>query len=335
MLSISSLVRLKEQLPPIDFSTAGAVFNASAEVQSYLDYYQINFARELVNIQHHFGYFEAAGYRLACHVWRPFDSLINIDQNPEQAELQSSFKGMVWFLHGYTDHVGVSEHIIRWLLQQGYGVVCFDLPGHGLSSGIAGSIGSFDEYRDVLIKSLELAGEQLPGPRFGIGHSTGCSVLLNLLGCYPQRQDFKKVILLAPLIRPHRWSITRWVFYVLRTFMPRITRGLNSSSHDQEFLDFIAYRDPLQFRHIPMAWMSAMDHWVNSFEEFSVQSRPIYIVQGDNDQTVDYRYNIGVIEQKFDRTDIKIIAGGKHQLVNESVDYRQQVWDAIFDVLKD
>ncbi|SUV72968.1 lysophospholipase [Acinetobacter baumannii] len=38
-------------------------------------------------------------------------------------------------LHGYLEHSGIYQPIIREILEQGFSVITYDLPGHGLSNG--------------------------------------------------------------------------------------------------------------------------------------------------------------------------------------------------------
>jgi len=324
-LSLALLQQLKADLPPLDLGAEGDSFLARGDTQAYLNHYQINFSSELPNIRHQFGRFGAAGFQLACHVWRPRVT------TPRQADLS---KGTVWLQHGYTDHVGLCQHAIRWLLQQGYGVVCFDLPGHGLSSGDEASIQSFDQYRDVLLGSLKLAEGGLPKPWHAVGQSTGCAVILNLLASYPQALNFDRVVLLAPLIRAKGWGGLRWGFYILRLFMNRLKRKFSRSSHDRDFLDFLALRDPLQARYMPVDWLTAMDQWVSDFKGFSVQHRELTIVQGSDDQTVDHGYNLSAIESKFPRTSVHMIDAAGHQLINETASYREQCWSIMDRALR-
>jgi len=326
------LEALKSSLPELSFSESNEVeaarFVASDAAQEYLNYYRINFSAELPNIHHQFGQFKAAGFTLACHIWRPSGA----EQTNKVAN--DNYKGTVWLQHGYTDHVGLCQHAIRRLLQEGYGVVSFDLPGHGLSDGAEASIQSFDQYRGVLAKSLSLAEGALPKPWNAVGQSTGCSVILSLLGSHHIAQSFDRIVLLAPLIRAKGWGGLRWVFYILRLFKQRLGRTFNPSSHDHEFLEFLAFRDPLQTRYMPMAWLGAMDNWVKDFAAFEQDDKKLVIVQGDDDQTVDYRYNLKVIESKFPNTKVHMIDGAGHQLINESANYREQCWSIVGKALQ-
>jgi len=337
--SLELLEQLKSSLPDLNFTDSGkataARFLATDAVQAYLDYYCINFSAELPSVYHQFGCFQAAGFALACHVWRPCEpeDSARVEGTSNKA---TSNRGTVWLQHGYTDHVGLCQHAIRWLLQQGYCVVCFDLPGHGLSSGKQASIESFDQYREVLAASLKLAGGALPKPWHAVGQSTGCSVILSLLeSATPAESNFERVVLLAPLIRAKGWGRLRWGYYILRLFKQRLVRTFNPSSHDLEFLEFLAFRDPLQARHMPVAWLGAMDNWVRDFDAFTEQPHELVIIQGSDDQTVDYRYNLNAIVSTFPHTQVHMIEAAGHQLINEVSHYREQCWSLIGQALQE
>jgi lysophospholipase len=322
-----TLEQISAALPDLDLTESGLVASESflkrESVQSYLNFYRINFSVEIPHLNHYFGYYQAAGFRVACHVWRP-----------TQSESRDSARGTVWLQHGYTDHVGVCQHAIRWLLQQGYSVVCFDLPGHGLSSGQQASIESFDQYRDVLAESVRKLQGMLPEPWHAMGQSTGCAVILSLLASAPEASNFKRVVLMAPLIRAKGWGNLRWSFYLLRLFKQRLKRTFTTNSHDQTFLDFLALRDPLQTRYMPLTWLTAMDRWVRDFDRIEVQERELVIIQGSADQTVDYRYNLNAIESKYPHSQIHMIDAAGHPLINESEYYREQCWAIASKALK-
>lgn len=306
--TFESLQQLAAQLPPLDFSrrTDQRDWLATQAVQNYLQFYHIDFVAEGVAAQHHFGKFAAAGFEIAAHIWQP-----------------SASRGTVFFIHGFTDSVGLMQHAIRFLLQQQWTVVAFDLPGHGLSSGERAIIDSFDQYRDVLTTCLDHCENYLPKPWHGIGQSTGGAVWLNYLGSYPEQTIVDKVVLIAPLIRPTGWGYTQWVFPVVRRFTQELTRKYNASSHDEEFLRFVRHEDPLQIRVTPLRWVAAMKEWVWKFRGFPVQERELLVVQGDADLTVDWGFNLSVIKAKFPNARVVMVEGGGHQLVNEVEAYRQ------------
>ena len=82
----------------------------------YAEYYGLDFSTEVPDLEHGFGYFEAAGHTISVHGWRP-----------------AVARGTVLICHGYFDHVGLYRHLIAHVLELGYAVLAYDLPGHGLS----------------------------------------------------------------------------------------------------------------------------------------------------------------------------------------------------------
>ena len=50
--------------------------------------------------------------------------------------------------------------------------------------------------------------------------------------------------------------------------------------------------------------------------------RPALVLQGDQDTTVDWRYNTRQIDKLFPGSDVRYLEGAGHQLANESVELR-------------
>ncbi|WP_439133793.1 alpha/beta hydrolase [Pseudomaricurvus sp.] len=320
--TLESLQQLAAHLPDFDFSLSvdQTDWLVTQPVQEYLNHYGINFAEEGLCESHHFGKFAAAGFDIAVQIWRPLKALTGNESDKDQS------KGTIFLIHGFTDSVGLMQHAIRFLLQSHWHVVAFDLPGHGLSSGVQASIDSFDQYRDVLQVCLAGCQQALPRPWHGIGQSTGGAVWLNYLGAKPDQTEIDRLLLLAPLVRPKGWGSARWLFPAVKMMTDQLPRKYNTTSHDETFLEFVRHHDPLQSRITPLRWATAMEEWVQAFRGFDIQQRPLTIIQGDADTTVDFRYNLKAICQKFPNTRVVMIADGRHQLVNESGFYRDQVF---------
>lgn len=319
--------RLVEQMPELQFDTGRDLAWAStADVQTYLDFYGINFAKHRQHLQHGFGALVASDYRIATHYWLPTDPA-----NPP--------KGTLVLVHGYYDHVGVFDKAIDFGLQQGLAVLAFDLPGHGLSSGEQATIDSFDQYTDVLETMLQSARYLLPAPYYALGQSTGGSVLLNHLWRYGQQVGavpFSRIALCAPLVLPLAWGKGRWQYALMRYFVKQRPRGKSNSSHDLAFNRFIDEQDCLQSRYLSVRWVGAMKRWDKQFRRFSPlaqplrsSQKPLLVVQGDEDMTVDWRYNLQQIRRALPDTQVVMIPGARHQLVNEEQVIREQVFTAI------
>lgn len=294
-----------------DFTVSGdcADWLSKAEVQAYLDYYQINFGKIIPGVSHHMGKMDVEGYRISTHYWCPANVI-----------------GSVFIVHGYYDHVGVYQHIIRFLLENRFAVVMFDNPGHGLSSGERATIRSFNEYSLVLQHCINLCREVVPQPMHVVAQSTGGAIVLNYLHHRQIQNPFNKIVLLAPLVRSCGWTLSRLGFECIKWFADKLPRSFSVNSHDDNFLRFLSEKDPLQTRYLSLIWVEAKKQWVKTFHEFTTQDTAFLVIQGDEDKTVDWRYNTRVITHKFPNSQLEIITGARHQLVNESVPYREKVF---------
>ncbi len=309
------LEQLSQQLPPLVFSPEVDSFGAqSALAQAYLDYYKINFAQEFAGLAHGFGQIQSDDFHIAVNYWLP-----------PQA------RGTVVVVHGYYDHTGIYSHPIRALLTANYAVVAFDLPGHGLSSGAPAEIDSFDQYTDVLADLLQQSAALLPRPLHAFGQSTGGAVILNYLW-RPVQTPLDKVALCSPLIVARGWfPAGRYLYQLLRPFVKQLARGTARSSHDQAFNDFVMNKDPLQAQFLSLRWVGAMKQWHRRFQQLAPLQKPLLLVQGTGDMTVDWRYNLPLIQRKLPNTKPVLVADAGHQLVNETPEYRDQVLKAVSD----
>lgn len=267
-----------------------------ASAQDYLDYYGLDFGAEFPAVRHGLGSWSSGCFSLAVHCW----------QLPAaQSTLQ--------LVHGYFDHVGLFARLVRFGLARGFNVVAFDLPGHGLSTGPPAEIGDFSEYRQAIADVLDCTSF-LTGPRHVIAQSTGGAATMDFLQLEPP--VFDRVVLLAPLVRPHGWGRIRLAHSLLHRFVDAVPRRFAENSQDPEFLAFIR-EDPLQHDAIPVCWIGALRRWLRRFLQRPPCPQPLLVLQGDNDGTVDWRYNLGQIRRHFPEARVAMLPGGRHHLVNE------------------
>lgn len=302
---------LRQGLRELEFSGLSV---PRSDEQDYLAFYRIDFANRIPGVVHHFGCLPAAGFDIACHYYLP----------PRP-------RGTCLVVHGYFDHVGLYGKLIEHCLRKGYAVLAWDLPGHGLSSGPQASIATFEHYVDVLGAVLTRYGPQLPAPLTGIGQSTGGAVLMGW--AFRQRRfaaacPFARMLLLAPLVRPADWRKVRLMHTTLKPFRRSIARRFMQNSGDDDFLVFLQ-EDPLQSQRLPVAWVSAMRRWVQTFIDETPTDYAPLVIQGEADTTVDWRWNLPQIRAKFPRATLRTIPGARHHLVNESSALREQVFAAL------
>lgn len=283
---------------------AAAEFDS--QVGAYQAYYGLDMRARHPGVESRLGRFECAGYRIAVQYWRP-----------PQA------RGSLVLLHGYYDHMGLFGHLVDWALGLGLAVLACDLPGHGLSSGAAASIGDFAEYQAVLGGLLGQAEAlDLPPPWHLCGQSTGGAILLDYLLTGAPRPELGRTLLLAPLVRPRAWGWSKLSYRLLRPFVSAIPRTFTDNSTDAAFLAFLRERDPLQPRILPTAWVGALARWIPRIEAAPPSGRGLLVIQGDADETVDWRHNLRVLKEKFADVDCLLLGGARHHLANESAALR-------------
>lgn len=245
--------------------------------------------------------------------------------------------GTVIVVHGYMDHVGLYSRLITFLLEQGWDVLCYDLSGHGLSSGESYAIDHFSRYASQL--ECVLQSRDINGPCVLLGQSTGGATVLAHQALFCRQSlitalPISKRILLAPLIRPAQYHLIAFKYSLLRFFLSRVRRFHSVNSHDEAFMRFVSSQDPLQKQWVAVKWIGAMLEWVEEIESAAPQNIEMTVIQGTEDATVDWRHNLKVLQRLFPDIQIELVDGGRHHLVNEDLLWRKQVFDKVSDVLK-
>lgn len=301
-----NILQVREDLVPLNLSAPTEV---TKSVTEYFDFYQINFSKTLDDVEHYFGtlqspltlggetaivahYFERKGAQRTCFI-----------------------------VHGFTDHVGIYRKLINYLLHRGCSVVCFDLPGHGLSDGEPLYVDDFSDYLLAFKMVIATFNGHLKMPWHLFGQSMGGAISMDYLlsSQFDDRSvHFEKVILLAPLVRPAGWRAIRYASFLLSPFLRRVSRRFTMSSTDDEFLRFQREDDVLQSKHIPTAWVKAMIRWVRRYKKLNWLDHPVLVIQGLRDETVDFQYGLPLLQQKFPKARVITIQDARHHLVCES-----------------
>lgn len=261
------------------------------------------------------GYIPVAEFKIHTQVFKPKHSVS---------------KGTAFLLHGYLEHSGIYQPLIQEVLEQGFSVVIYDLPGHGLSNGDIANIDDFQQYQDVLLSvanTLKNAVEILPQPWLAIGQSTGGAIVMHHFLEYAQNRTeplFKRALLLSPLVRPAKsaWWHNSIGLGIVKRVKSRVKRPFRRNNHNPEFLRFVRLQDPLQAQDLGMEWVIAVAKWIEQMEQYPSCRIPVWMVQGALDQTVDWQYNVQFIREKFRLQNCLILEEAAHQLVNERAEIR-------------
>ena len=269
---------------------------------AFCRYYGIDFTPSHPGSQYRVGTVQSGEFRLAVHCW-----------------LQPGANSNLLLVHGFFDHSGLFGKLIEHGLSRNCNVLIFDLPGHGLSSGEPAVIDDFADYSRAIQAVLEAAHwPQLP--LWVMAQSTGCAALVEYTRHYPW--PFAAAVLLAPLVRPAGWKSGRLAHSVMRHFVDSIERKFPRNSSDPDFLEFVKH-DPLQSLRLPVRWVTALRAWQAALPSANLVVGKALIVQGDADQTVDWRFNLEFYQILFPGSEVQLLPGAGHQLANESAQLRR------------
>ena len=304
-----SIVELKTTLPVfdiVDYSTLNPL------LLSYTNHY--NLPGQEPELNFYLGTLEVSQQSIFAAAWEPPVS-----------------KGTAIVVHGYLDHLGLFSPLINYLLGQDLTVVCFDLPGLGLSDGERASIDDFADYTLVLDHIVKLCQQRFAEPLHSLGQSTGGAILLKYLldadknAPYP----FASLNLLAPLLHPKGWWLNRHLLPIVTPFRKALKRRFGESSHDTEFLAFLREKDFFQPKEMPVQWFVAAENWAKEFEACDGSNYPVNIIQGTSDQTLDWKYNLEVFAEKLPQMQLQIIEDAYHHMANEEPSLRKQIFEAM------
>lgn len=279
------------------------------DVRDYFAHYGLDCGSP--DVEHRFGSFESSGFTLAAHLYKP-----------------ARYTAAVVLLHGYLNHSGQFRHLIAHLLENGYAVAVYDLPGHGLSSGETAAIDSFDQYVQTTRDFMAVVHDHLDGPCHLLGFSTGAAIAIEMMTTR-QADDFDKIVLAGPLIQWAGYEQSKATYKVYKEFTDRIARFHRKNSSDKEFLRFNKTRDYLHARHLSLRWVKALFDWNDRVEAALACDRGILILQGDDDGTVDWKYNLKLLKEKFPNAQTKMIPGANHELFNEAPKYKKQALEYV------
>lgn len=309
-LDLNSVAQIKKSLPAF-----GKISEHSPQIgwlESYLSLYNLPVSSN--SLSFYCGTVEVNQQSIFSAAWEPLRP-----------------KGTAIIVHGYLDNLGLFGHLIKHLLTKDLTVVCFDLPGLGLSDGESAFIDDFSDYTSALETIINLCQQRFTTPLHGLGQSTGGAILLkHLLDSSPNGDfAFSTLNLLAPLLHPKGWWHNRHLLPLVKPFKKSLKRRFGDSSHDEDFLAFIRQQDVFQPKTMPIPWFVAAEKWARDFEACKGSKFGVNVIQGTGDNTLDWKYNLRVFKQKLPNMRLSIINDACHHMANESEDFRRQIFDAI------
>ena len=103
-----------------------------------------------------------------------------------RVRIPRDMKALIIFVHGVCEHSGRYDYLSDAMLNAGYGVVRFDLRGHGISGGERGYASNYHEFSDDLDELIKKIRAEIPdSPLYMLGHSKGALISVLYAITYP------------------------------------------------------------------------------------------------------------------------------------------------------
>jgi lysophospholipase len=266
-------------------------------------------------------------------------------------------KGTVVVLQGRAEFIEKYFETVRDLRSRGFAVATFDWRGQGLSDHALsdrhkGYVRDFNQYNvdlDAFMEQIVLP--DCPPPIFALGHSMGASV--GIRACHDGRRWFERMVLSAPMIAPPSGPL-----YSLAGPLARIMRyigrggayvptGGSTLMGKQDFIGNLLTSDPVRFARNgavleeepelglgapTIAWVDAamrvMKRFVTPGYAGAIR-QPILMVAAGRDEIVSTSaiedFGMNLLAGRH-----LILAGSRHEILQEQDHYRGQFW-AAFD----
>lgn len=241
----------------------------------------------------------------------------------ERTWLLDEPKGIIVICHGIAEHSGRYDHVARSLCIAGYGVVSFDLRGHGKSSGKRNYIDRFSDYLDDLGETLDRVNKTYPNTSiFLMGHSMGGGIAT--LFAMERAPKVSGLLLSAPSAKvsedlsPFLQKISG-VLSALVPGLPAIKLDNSFISKDPKVME--AYdNDPLNYRKGILARTAAevLESTKKISDGCGAIDLPILIMHGTEDKLADMSGSEMLYEKvsSEDKT-LKLYEGLYHEILNE------------------
>jgi len=266
-------------------------------------------------------------------------------------------KGTVVILQGRAEYIEKYFETVRDLRKRGFAVATFDWRGQGLSKRALsdpqkGHVRNFSEY----VTDLETVMEQMvlpdcPPPIYALAHSMGSAIVLK--SCHDGSRWFDRIVLASPMIALPASRMTGAAGPLARV-MRMVGRGSGyvPTGHGapigvDDFIGNVLTSDPVRYaRNMAVleeapelgigaptiAWADAA---LRLMKQFAVPSyaghlrQPILMVAAGRDEVVSTPA-IEAFGMNLLAGSHLILAGARHEILQEQDQYRDQFW-AAFD----
>jgi lysophospholipase len=266
-------------------------------------------------------------------------------------------RGTVVVLQGRAEYIEKYFETVRDLRARGFAVATFDWRGQGLSDRALsdrhkGHVRNFSEYATDLGAVMEqVVLPDCPPPIFALGHSMGAAI--GIRACHDGSRWFERMVLSAPMIALRPGPLLRVAGPLARTLRlfgsgsAYIPTGHAKATGSEDFIGNVLTSDPVRFARNAavletepelglgsptVSWADAALRLMKRFADpgYAAHIRqPILMVAAGRDEVVSTPA-IETFGQNLLAGRHLILAGAKHEILQEQDHYRAQFW-AAFD----
>lgn len=231
-------------------------------------------------------------------------------------------RGMVCLVHGLGEHCGRYLHVARRFTAAGFGMLAFDLRGHGKSDGKRGHATSFDVILDDIGLALQECAARFPGkPLFLYGHSLGGNLVLNY--ALRRKPDVRGVIAASPGLRtafippPAKLALGKVMYSIWPGLILPNGLDLQALSRDPHVIE--AYNaDPLVHDRLSVRLgVDLLNNGEWALSHAAQLATPLLLMHGDADRLTSAAASREFAESAGALCTLKIWPGGYHEMHNE------------------
>lgn len=244
-------------------------------------------------------------------------------------------RGIILISHGYGEHQGRYQHVVRRFVDRGLAVVSLDHRGHGKSGGPRGHCLDFEEYVADIHTLAEQSTTWWPDRRrILFGHSLGGLIAFLYLLRHPD--TVAAAALSAPAFRlppapPQTWM--RRLVGLASRIAPRMSAKakVDPSALARDITVASAYRnDPLVHGVATIAFFRAFTTAQRrAWADAPKVHVPVLILQGDADRIVDPVGATAIAARIGGPHELVRLPGYYHELVNEPEPDRSAVFSRL------
>jgi alpha-beta hydrolase superfamily lysophospholipase len=247
-----------------------------------------------------------------------------LEESPSIPAEPQPCRGAIVVVHGVCEHSGRYGHVAARCVARGWRFLVFDLRGHGYSGGPRTHVDTMSTYL-ADVRSVVTACLPRGLPVVLLGHSFGGLLAIRCVQAEALPEPPLALVLSAPLlgIRLHVPPWKHWLGQALVRVLPRVRfrTGVRAENmtRDPRFLDR-RRADPQIQRAVTAGWFFAMvDALKLAHAETDRVRLPVYVVQGDADETTDPTAPAEWLARIASREpQLRIYPGHVHELFQEA-----------------